>query len=79
MNNALTSYLDEINFKRSLFGQEPLDVYNDFDYVSETIENLGSPEILSADGEYSRAEIKRRTNKWIDAMNQLKEIKKETV
>jgi len=76
---ALTSYLDFINLKRSLFGEDPLDLYNDFAEVSRTIEILGSPEVLSGNGEYGRAETERRTNNWIDAMYELEEIEKELV
>ena len=75
----LTQYIDQINFKRSLFGASPLDIYSDYVEVSEQIELLGSPEILSMDVELSREEVEQRTNMWLDAMAQLKEIEQELV
>ena len=77
MNNALTNYMNQINFKRSLFGEAPLDPYTDFAEVYTQIDSLGSPEILSMDGELSIDEVAERTNMWIDAIYQLKEIEKE--
>jgi hypothetical protein len=74
---ALISYLDFINLRRSLFGQDPLDLYNDYAEVRRTVENLGSPELLSGNGEYPLEESRRRTDNWLDAMAELDNIEKE--
>jgi len=74
---ALIHYVDNINFRRSLFGAAPLDLYADYAEVSHQIEVLGSPEILSGDGHYTIEETTQNTNVWLDAMSQLKEIEKE--
>ena len=75
---ALIRYLDSINHRRSLFGRRRvLDLYDDYAEVRIEIEALGSPEILSGDGEYTREETEARTNEWIDAMLALDEIEKE--
>lgn len=76
---ALNSYLDFINLRRSLFGQDPLDLYNDYAEIRAKIENLGSPEILSGNGEYPLEESRRRTDNWLDAMAELDSIEKELV
>lgn len=74
---ALTNYLDQINYRRSLFGKAPLDLYADYVEVRTQVEALGSPEILSGDGEYPLEESRRRTDEWLDAMQELKDIGKE--
>jgi len=71
MNKALSSYIDQVNYRRSLFGSAPLDVYYDHVELREVIYSLGDPAILSGDGEYTREETERRTNEWIDAITEL--------
>jgi len=77
MNRALVNYVDFINYRRSLFGHEPWDVYDNYAELREEIDVLGDPEILSGDGEYSRAETQRRTDDWLDAMAELDRIGQE--
>lgn len=74
---ALTRYTDHINLRRAMLGRAPLDVYNDYVELRAEIEALGSPEILSGDGEYSVEETRQRTNDWIDAMLELDKIEQE--
>lgn len=74
---ALVRYMDEINHRRSLFGKAPFDLYADYAEVRAEIEALGSPEILSHDGEYTRAETESRTNEWLDAIRELDSIEAE--
>jgi len=73
----LTQYIDQINFKRSLFGKAPVELTNDIVEIRETIEGEGQPAQLSGDGEYSIDETARRTNFWLDAITQLNEYEKE--
>jgi len=74
MNNALATYLDEINFKRSLFGEGPLDIYEDYNYLSDRLYSLGSPEILSKDGELSIEEHQARFDFWMEAVEELSQL-----
>jgi hypothetical protein len=74
---ALTRYMDHINLRRAMLGRAPLDVYSDYVELRMEIEALGSPEILSGDGEYPLAESRRRTDEWIDAMRELDRIEQE--
>jgi len=77
---ALTRYMDFINFRRSfVFGQPPLDVYADYVEVRQEVEAMGTPEILSGDGEYSIDVTAHRTNEWLDAITELNEIEQELV
>ena len=74
---ALVRYMDEINYRRSLFGKAPLDPYADYAEVRIEVEALGDPALLSGDGEYTRAETQRRTDEWLDAMQELNHIEAE--
>ena len=73
----LDIYLIRINDRRALFGLDPLDLYENFMEVHAEIESLGSPELLSKDGELSTTETRERTNFWLDAMVDLNEIYEE--
>lgn len=75
--NALDIYLDQINARRALFGLGPLDPYADYVELRTEVEALGSPEILSGDGEYPLEESRRRTDEWLDAMDKLVRIGEE--
>jgi hypothetical protein len=74
---ALDIYLNEINDRRALFGLAPLDLRKDFEEVYAEVNALGSPEILSKDGELSTGETRGRTNFWLDAMTDLDEVYEE--
>ena len=74
---ALTGYMDRINAHLAIFGEAPLDPYRDYAEVRRAVEVLGSPEILSMDGELSRAETEHRTNEWLDAIMELNAIEQE--
>jgi len=74
---ALVSYMDRINAHLAIFGEAPLDPYRDYAEVRRAVEVLGSPEILSMDGELSRAETEHRTNEWLDAIMELNAIEQE--
>jgi hypothetical protein len=76
---ALNSYLIEINYHRGRLGLGILDLYNDYAGVREIVEEMGSPEILSGNGEYPLEETRRRTDNWLDAMAELDNIEKELV
>ena len=74
---ALINHIDQINFKRSLIGFDPLDLTADIVDIRHMLEAMGDPAALSGDGEYNRAETERRTNEWLDAITQLNEYEKE--
>jgi len=73
----LDIYLIQINDRRALLGLDPLDLHEDFMEVHAEIDALGSPELLSKDGELSTTETRERTNFWLDAMVDLNEIYEE--
>ena len=70
---ALDIYLNEINGRRGLIGMKPLDPRENFTKVYTEIAVLGSPDILSKDGELSVEETRKRTDLWLDAMAELNE------
>jgi len=74
---ALTEYMAQINAHLAIFGEAPLDPYRDYAEVRRAVEVLGSPEILSKDGELSIDETVERTNTWLDAMAELDAIEQE--
>jgi len=74
---ALTEYMAQINAHLAIFGEAPLDPYRDYAEVRQAVEVLGSPEILSKDGELSIDETVERTNTWLDAMAELDAIEQE--
>jgi len=74
---ALTEYMAQINAHLAIFGEAPLDPYRDYAEVRRAVEVLGSPEILTKDGELTRAEVEARTNTWLDAMAELDAIEQE--
>ena len=56
----LTTWMNQQNSLRKLFGEEPLVLPRDKALVIETLECALSPENLHCDGEISRAEAQRK-------------------
>ena len=77
MNNALNIYMEQINSKRAIFGKEPLDLHADFDDIYVEVDALGSPEILSGDGELPIDMVEARTQLWNEAMDALDKIERD--
>ena len=71
MNKSLAGYIDHINLRRAMLGRPTLDVFDNYFELQEELNILGTPEALSANGEYSQKEVERRTEEWNDASTEL--------
>jgi len=74
---ALKEYMEEINAHLVTLGEVPLDPYHDYAEVRLAVEALGIPKILTKNDTLAQEEVVARTNKWLDAIAELDEIKQE--
>jgi hypothetical protein len=74
--SALTDYVDRLNQYRSLLKRPLLSlaIAADRQTIADRIDGDLSPEILTCDGECSRAEVQRKYKQLITAAKQLKKV-----
>lgn len=74
--SALTDYVDRLNHFRKVFKQPllSLSIAADRQTIADRIDSDLSPEILTCDGECSRAEVQRKYKQLITAARQLLKV-----
>jgi len=74
--SALTDYVEHKNAFRKLFKQPLLSlaIAADRQAIADKIDSDLSPEVLTCDGECSRAEVNRKYKQLITAAKQLKKV-----